>query len=106
MHTPLNLERHVSVDAVRRYKLQSLGSVQAVADAIRRFLPRVTAEEARELVSALATLTGSLWQIANPPAVLAELYRSEPALRHACVEVAPRLRRVAELMLAGFAATR
>ena len=43
--------------------------------------------------AALATVAGSLWQIANPPAVLAELYRSEPALRHACVEVGPRLQR-------------
>ena len=106
VHTPLNLERHVSVDAVRRYKRQSLGSVEAVATQIHRFLPEITDTEARELVSALATITGSLWQIANPPAVLAELYRSDPDLAHACVEVRTRLERTAEVMLAGFPATR
>jgi AcrR family transcriptional regulator len=106
VHTPLNLERHVSVDAVRRYKLQSLGSVQAASRHVHRFLPEITEPEARELVSALATITGSLWQIANPPAVLAELYRSEPELAHACVEVRSRLQRTAEVMIAGFPASR
>jgi AcrR family transcriptional regulator len=106
VHTPLNLERHVSVDAVRRYKLQSLGSVQAVSRQVHGFLPEINEPEARELVSALATITGSLWQIANPPAVLAELYRSDPELAHACVEVRSRLQRTAEVMLAGFPATR
>ena len=31
-HTPLNLERNVSPEAVRRYKLTSLGVVEEAAD--------------------------------------------------------------------------
>ena len=70
-HTPLNLERNVSPEAVRRYKL-----------------------------------AGSLWQIANPAPAVAELYASDPALAQACVDLAPRLRRTAEILLAGLIPSR
>jgi AcrR family transcriptional regulator len=104
VHTPLNLERQVSVDAVRRYKRQSLGSVHAVAEALYGALPARTLTQCRELVATLATMAGSLWQIANPPAPLAQLYASDAEFLDACVEVAPTLRRVATVLLAGFAA--
>ena len=66
-HTALNLERHASVEAVRAYKLTSLGAVDAVATALAGPLPDLTAEERRELVSAVALLAGSMFQIATPP---------------------------------------
>jgi AcrR family transcriptional regulator len=105
-HTALNHERNVSVEAVRRYKLTSLGAVNDVAAAIHAVLPRLTSEECRELVSTMATIAGGLWQIANPPPALAELYASDPELAHACVDLTPRLRRTAKLLLAGFIPTR
>jgi len=105
-HTALSLERNVSVEAVRRYKYTSLGAVQAVSASVGRALPDLTATECRELISTLATLAGGLWQIANPPPDLTELYAQDPALAHARVDVEPRLRRVAEVMLAGFVASR
>jgi len=105
-HTALSLERNVSVEAVRRYKYTSLDAVQAVSASVGRALPGLTSGECRELISTLATLAGGLWQIANPPLRLAELYAEDPALAHARVDVEPRLRRTAEVMLAGFDATR
>lgn len=105
-HTALSLERNVSVEAVRRYKYRSLGAVQAVSASVNQALPGLRAEECRELVSTLATLAGGLWQIANPPPALADLYAADPALGHARIDVEPRLRRTAEVMLAGFGATR
>ncbi len=105
-HTALSLERNVSVEAVRRYKYTSLGAVQAVSASVGRALPDLSSNECRELISTLATLAGGLWQIANPPPDLLELYAEDPALAHARVDVEPRLRRTAEVMLAGFPASR
>jgi AcrR family transcriptional regulator len=100
-HTALNHERHVSVEAVRSYKLTSLGVIDDVADLVQRLLPELTAGEAREFVATMATLAGALWQIANPPPALAELYADDPRLAAACVDLAPRLHRTAAVLLAG-----
>jgi AcrR family transcriptional regulator len=105
-HTALNLERNVSPDGVRRYKLTSLGAVSDAAGLVHRVLPDLTAEECREFISVMANLAGSLWQISNPPPALAELYASDPELAHARVDLAPRLRRTAMVLLAGFAPSR
>jgi AcrR family transcriptional regulator len=105
-HTPLNLERNVSPEAVRRYKLTSLGAVEEAAALVQRVLPALTVDEGREFVAALASLAGAVWQIANPPPALAELYVSDPDLGHACVDLVPRLRRTAEILLAGLIPSR
>ena len=90
----------------RRYKLTSLGAVDEAAALVQRTLPTLTLAEAREFVATLASLAGSLWQIANPAPALAELYASDPALAQACVDLAPRLRRTAEILLAGLIPSR
>jgi AcrR family transcriptional regulator len=105
-HTPLNLERNVSLEAVRRYKLTSLGAVGEAAALVEHVLPGLTLAECGEFVAALASLAGALWQIANPPPALAELYASDPALVQACVDLTPRLRRTAEILLAGLIPSR
>jgi AcrR family transcriptional regulator len=105
-HTALTHERNVSVEAVRRYKLTSLGAIAQTTNAIHRALPELTVDECREVVSAIASLAGALWQIANPPPALAELYSTDPELGHACVELTPRLRRTAALLIAGLIPSR
>jgi AcrR family transcriptional regulator len=105
-HTPLNLERNVSPETVRRYKQVSLGVVNEAAELVRRVLPVLTLTECTEFVATLASLAGSLWQIANPVPALAELYASDPALAQACVDLTPRLQRTAEILLAGLTASR
>ena len=105
-HTPLNLERNVSPEAVRGYKLISLAAVEEAAGVVGRVLPDLTERECREFISAIASLAGNLWQIANPPPALAALYASDPALAHACVDLVPRLRRTAEILLAGLIPSR
>jgi AcrR family transcriptional regulator len=105
-HTPLNLERNVSLEAVRRYKRTSLGVVNDAATLVHGVMPELTLAECTEFVATLASLAGSLWQIANPPPALADLYTSDPALAQACVDLTPRLRRTAEILLAGLIASR
>jgi AcrR family transcriptional regulator len=105
-HAPLNLERNVSPAAVRSYKLISLGAVGEAADVVHRVLPDLTEQECREFISAIASLAGSLWQIANPVPALAALFAADPALALACVDLVPRLRRTADILLAGFIPSR
>src|SRR5450756_2296797 len=105
-HTPLNLERNVSPETVRSYKLTSLGAVDDAAALVHAALPDLTVGECREFISALASLAGSVWQIANPAPALAELFASDPALALACVDLAPRLRRTGDILLAGLIPSR
>ncbi|HEY3881985.1 MAG TPA: TetR family transcriptional regulator [Trebonia sp.] len=105
-HTPLNLERNVSVEAVRRYKLTSLGAVEEAATLVRGVLPALTQAECVEFVSAIASLAGAVWQMANPVPVLAELYAADPALSRACIDLTGRLRRTGEILLAGLIPSR
>jgi len=81
-------------------------AVHEAAALVQRALPALTEDEGLEFVGALASLAGAVWQIANPGPVLAELYASDPELSHACVDLVPRLRRTAEILLAGLVASR
>jgi AcrR family transcriptional regulator len=103
-HTALNLERHVSVEAVHAYKLTSLGAVDAVATSLAHRLPDLSAEARRELVSYVALLAGSMFQIATPPKPLAELYEREPKLGHSLLDLDARLTRATRVAIAGLAA--
>ncbi len=105
-HTPLNLERNVSPETVRRYKRTSLGVVNEAAALVHRVLPELALGECTEFVATLASLAGSLWQIANPVPALAELFASDPELAQACVDLTPRLRRTADILLAGLITSR
>jgi AcrR family transcriptional regulator len=105
-HTPLNLERHVSLAVVRRYKLTSLGAVAEAARLLQVARPELTEAECTEFIAALASLAGALWQVANPPAALADFFAADPELAGACVDLEPRLRRAAEILLAGLVPSR
>jgi AcrR family transcriptional regulator len=105
-HTPLNLERNVSPEAVRGYKLISLAAVGEAADVVHHALPDLTAGECLEFIAVIASLAGSLWQIANPAPDLAAMFAADPSLASACVDLVPRLRRTAEIVLAGLIPSR
>jgi AcrR family transcriptional regulator len=103
-HAALNLERHATLDAIREYKLDSIGSVRRVAAALDGPLPQLDAGARGELVSCAALLAGSMWQIATPPPALAELYRAEPDLGHAIIDFEPLLAQRVRIVIAGLAA--
>ncbi|MGH2882694.1 MAG: TetR family transcriptional regulator [Solirubrobacteraceae bacterium] len=104
-HTALNLERHASLDAVRAYKQTSLAAIADVATALEVPLPELSAREREELVSTVALLAGSMYQIATPPPPLAELYRADPHLGHSLLDLSGRLTRAARVTIAGLLAT-
>ncbi|MGW4808191.1 TetR family transcriptional regulator [Kitasatospora sp. NPDC004272] len=97
---PLNLERNVSLEAVRAFKLLTLHEVTQIG----RELTRLLGLDEAQVLDTLATATGmagALWQIASPGPRVRELYTSDPRLAHAVVEVEPRLHRVLTAFLLG-----
>ncbi|MFB6888564.1 TetR family transcriptional regulator [Kitasatospora sp. NPDC056327] len=103
-HAPLNLERNVSLDAVRDFKLATLAAREPIAAAVRAQLPGLRDQDVVDLVATAVSLAGALWQIANPGPEVAALYRSDPRLAHAVVEVEPRLARILTATVRGLVA--
>jgi AcrR family transcriptional regulator len=99
---PLNLERNVSVESVRAFKLVTLDEVSAISAELARLLG-LAEQAAVDVIATATSLAGALWQMATPGPELAELYRSDPRLAHAVVEVGPRLTRVLTALLTGLA---
>ncbi|MBC2866330.1 TetR/AcrR family transcriptional regulator [Streptomyces mexicanus] len=101
---PLNLERNVSVDSVRAFKLVTLEEIELIGAELRRLLA-LTELQTVDLVATATSLAGALWQMATPGPRLLELYRNDPRLSHAVVEVEPRLHRVLTAYLTGLDTT-
>jgi AcrR family transcriptional regulator len=97
---PLNLERNVSLESVRSFKLATLEEVDAITAELAR-LCDLTEQQAVDVIATATSLAGALWQMATPGPEVQALYRSDPRLSHAVVEVAPRLTRILAAVLAG-----
>jgi AcrR family transcriptional regulator len=98
---PLNLERNVSLEAVRAFKLVTHNEVDAIVDVMRRLLPGLTERDCIDVIATATSLSGAFWQMANPAPEVAALYRSDPRMTHAVFEIEPRVRRVLTAMLEG-----
>ncbi len=98
---PLNLERNVSIESVRAFRLATLEEVSAISLEPGR-LPGLTEQQSVDVIATATSLAGALWQMATPGPEVQRLYRSDPRLGHAIVEVGPRLTRVLTAVLAGF----
>jgi AcrR family transcriptional regulator len=100
---PLNLERNVSLDAVRSFKLVTLDEVAAITEVLHRVLG-LTEQQSVDVIATATSMAGALWQMATPGAEVQALYREDPRLAHAIVEVGPRLTRILTALLAGLPA--
>lgn len=98
---PLNLERNVSLDAVRAFKLVALREVKLISSELKRSLG-LSSRQATDTVATATSMAGALWQMATPGPQVSELYRSEPELAHAIVDVEPRLTHILEGLITGF----
>lgn len=102
-HVPLNLERHASLEGIRSFKLAALEEVAAIAAELRRLLD-LSQPQAINVVSTAVSMAGALWQMATPAPEVAKLYREEPLLAHAIVEVEPRLTHILSGLISGYLA--
>jgi AcrR family transcriptional regulator len=100
-HTPLNLERGVSFDAVKSFKVSTIAEVEAIAGALRESLP-LTAAQAGDAIATATAMAGALWQMAAPGTELRRFYQQTPELAHALVDVAPRLTNILTALLRGY----
>jgi AcrR family transcriptional regulator len=98
---PLNLERNVSLEGVREFKLVTHNEVDAIVEVMRRLLPGLTERDCIDVIATATSLSGAFWQMANPAPEVATLYRSDPRMSHADFEVEPRVRRILTAMLKG-----
>ena len=98
---PLNLERNVSVQAVGAFKLATLAEVNAIVAVVRRLLPGLTEGDGFDLVAAATSLSGAFWQMATPAPEIAALYRRDPRLSHAVVDVEGRVQRLLTALVQG-----
>jgi len=108
---PLNLERNVSLEAVRDFKFVTHNEVDAIVEVLRRRLPGLTERDCTDIIAAATALAGALWQMANPGPDVAALYRSDPRmlpfpmldahLNHAGFKIEPLVRRMLIAMLNG-----
>jgi AcrR family transcriptional regulator len=98
---PLNLERNVSIESVRTFKLATLEEVSAISSELNRLLG-LTEQQCVDVIATATSLAGAFWQMATPGPEVAELYRGDPRLAHAIVEVGPRLTRILAAVISGF----
>jgi AcrR family transcriptional regulator len=101
---PLNLERNVSVEAVRAFKLVTHEELDAIVVAVRGLLPTLSGRDGVDLVAAATSLSGAFWQMATPGPEVSAIYRSDPRLSHALVDVEPRVERLLSALIRGFLA--
>lgn len=100
-HTPLNLERGVSYQAVRTFKLTAIEASSAVAATLSD-LVGVDPASARNAVTTATAMAGALWQMAAPGTGLRRFYENDPKLTHAVVDVAPRLTNILTALINGY----
>lgn len=99
---PLNLERNVSTEQVRAFKLVTHAEVTAIVAELRRLRPQLTDLEAVDVIATATSMAGALWQMATPAPEVMELYRSDPELRLAIFDVAARLTRILTALIDGY----
>jgi AcrR family transcriptional regulator len=100
---PLNLERNVSLESVRAFKLVTLEEVAAIVAELHRVLG-LDEQQAVDVIATATSMAGALWQMATPGAEVRALYREDPRLAHAIVEVGPWLTRMLTALLTGLRA--
>jgi AcrR family transcriptional regulator len=98
---PLNLERNVSVEAVRAFKLAVHAELDMIVVAVRSQRPALVESDVVDLIATATSLSGAFWQMATPGAEIAALYHSDPQLYHAVVDVEVRVRRILTALING-----
>ncbi|MFJ1886510.1 MULTISPECIES: TetR/AcrR family transcriptional regulator [unclassified Streptomyces] len=105
-HAQLSLERGVTQEQVRDFKLTTLDAVDRISHALTVALPWLTRGQAVDVIAGTTAMTAQQWQTSNPPEALARLYAEDPLFAHVASEFTPRLARLVTLLLSGAAASR
>jgi AcrR family transcriptional regulator len=99
------LERNVSPERARDFKLSMTEQAEALTAAIATALPGLTAAQAFDVAGATFALVAGLWPAAHPPAALAAVL-DRPDLCHMRIDFPAALRRFLRALLTGLLADR
>ncbi len=102
-HTPLNLERNVSLERVREFKTRAIAVVTEVSSTLCT-VTLLRLDQAFSVIATATAMAGAMWQMAAPGTKLRDFYKSEPELVHAVVDVEPQLTDIIDALLTGYAA--
>ncbi|GLX94773.1 TetR/AcrR family transcriptional regulator [Herbidospora sp. NBRC 101105] len=94
------LERNISVESARDFKLAHIRLLDSLAALLHRHLPALAPAAARELVSVTVVCTAGLWPFAHPSATVA-IAQQDPALANTQVDFPSRLGRLLHLAATG-----
>lgn len=97
------LERNVSAEIAREYKLRSAKHNARTADLLRTALPGLTPEAAQELSAAIFVFTAGLWPLAHPNEAVREAIK-DPRLSGSRVDFEDRLRGIVIVLVTGYRA--
>jgi AcrR family transcriptional regulator len=78
LYTPLTLERNVSLDVVRGFKLAIKASTQGVLPALQRALPALDTDACFDLLMMTALVAAGLWQAAHPSPHVMAVHAEDP----------------------------
>ncbi|MFC4495403.1 TetR/AcrR family transcriptional regulator [Streptomyces ovatisporus] len=105
-HTTTTLEHNISLEAARSFKYAAHGVISRLGAQVSAACPELSESEGAELVQAAAALAGTLYPVATPSPVLAELYAADPELAAACPRMLPTLHRAVSALAVGLPALR
>lgn len=102
-HAQVNLERGVTQEQVRDFKITTLDAVDRITGALTRALPWLPRGQTVDVIAGATAMAAQQWQTSNPPDTLARLYTEDPLFTHVASEFAPRLTRLITMLLTGAA---
>ena len=100
-HAPLNLERNVSLDAVRAYKTSAMERVDIVSELLGEAVSSLGKTGGRKAVAAITAFAAAFWQVSHPPETLARFYEEAPEFGHTVMDFAGRLEELTTAVLTG-----
>ena len=101
LHTPLTLERNVSIDVVRPFKLAVAKAIDDVSAALHAALPALGPAESFELAATTGVAAAGMWQAAHPPPVIVALQQDIDCNVLALPDLAAVVTRFVRVYLAG-----
>jgi AcrR family transcriptional regulator len=94
------LERNVSPEVARRYKLASMANTDRMAGLLHRSLPELTPEGAWPAAAGTLLSVGGVWPLTNPTEAMLCVYE-DPAMAQHRLDFATTLEEVLSVILAG-----
>jgi AcrR family transcriptional regulator len=94
------LERNVSTEVARRYKLSVIANNDALAELIHRYLPEITTEGATYVAGGTLVSIAGLWPLTQPCEALLRVYE-DPAMAALRLDFGTALEEMLSTLLAG-----